>query len=401
MKKLSITILTTSFPTSANPSSGIFLARLLRHLSSYAPISVVTPAARGASPIAMESDIDIYTCRYAPDGYQTLAHQSGGIPVALKNRKWLYLLLPPFFTAMAYCLLLKSRSSDLIHAHWSINGCIAGFVGLISNKPVVTTLHGDDVTRAQKNLLDRMILWFCLLTSKKVISVNDSFRNWIVDKYPKFKSKVITIPNGIEDSFLDIGNRRIISSSPGTLKIITIGSLIPRKGVDVLIRAISLIKQEVSVSLTIAGEGHIRDSLQQLVTENDLTETVRFIGDVDPDDVPEILAAHDIFVLSSHSEGRPSVILEAMATAMPIIASNIAGSNELIKNNDTGLLFQDNNSQELAQCIEKLGTDYHLRESLGKSAKEFIVNHKLLWSDTAKKHAELYENLLSGTGKTT
>jgi len=397
MKKMAITILTTSFPTSANPSSGIFIARLARHLSSFASISVVTPAARASAPIKMEENINVYTFKYAPEYFLLLAHQSGGIPVALKNRKWLYFILPLFFISMAYCLYFKSRSSDLIHAHWSINGCIAGIVGLILNKPVVTTLHGDDVTRAKSKLLDRMILWFSLVMSTKVISVNDSFRNWIIDNYPRFKSKVMTIPNGIDNSFLDISHKRIYSPSNAGIKIITIGSLIPRKGIDVIIRAIGLLKNQQPVSLTIAGEGHAKKLLQTLVDENDLTEMVHFVGDVNPSEIPELLANHDIFVLASHSEGRPSVILEAMATGIPIIASNISGTNELIRDNETGKLFPDNDFHALAQCIEQIGPDYELKKKLGTNATDFIVSNKLLWSDTARRHAELYEMLVSGS----
>ena len=153
------------------------------------------------------------------------------------------------------------------------------------------------------------------------------------------------------------------------MKIITIGSLIPRKGIDVLLNAFTMLKDQENVCLTIAGEGQIRESLQKLAIDNGLENTVQFVGDIKPDDIPEMLVSHDVFVLSSHSEGRPSVILEAMATGMPIIASNITGNNELIKNNETGLLFQDNNSQELA-TVRQFFWEKAV-EFLGKAGKSF------------------------------
>jgi len=353
-------------------------------------LSVVTPHAKNTFALAPNNQTKIVTFKYLPERFSVLAHQPGGIPVALRKNKWLYLALPMFFISLAMTLLLKCRKTDVFHANWAINGAVSGLIAKLLHTKAVTTLHGDDVNRAKASLMEEFILWVCLRVNDRVISVNDEFRDWIVNRFPKFAHKVITIPNGVDNNFIAVSNSRHYDRCK---KVITVASLIPRKGIDTIIKALADPDIPPNLELTIVGDGYLHDELVQLAAACGVERRIHFKKIVDPRDIPALLADNDVFVLASHSEGRPSVILEAMATAMPIIATDIAGTRELIQSNLTGLLIPDNDDKQLAACLQKMTNDKLLRQTLGKNASQFILQNKLTWSHTTQRHVELYQAL--------
>jgi len=390
MAKLRVTIITTSFPVQSNPSSGIFVFRLAQELSHYMAVTIVTPQAKDTVPLTPNRETKIVEFKYLPKRFSVLAHQPGGIPVALRNNKLLYFALPLFFASLGITLLFRCRRTDVLHANWAVNGIVSGLIAKLLRVKSITTLHGDDVNRAKTSLMDKIILLTCLRINDSVISVNDEFRHWIANKYPKYLHKVITVPNGVSDEFIAVSNSRTYERCSN---IVTIASLIPRKGIDTIIKAIAAPDMKQKFQLTVIGDGYLLGDLKQFAATNGVAERVIFRKSIDPQDIPNVLADNDVFVLASHSEGRPSVILEAMATAMPVIATDIAGTNELIQSGKTGLLFPDHDGKRLAECLQKLAIDKELRESLGKNACQFILQNKLTWSHTAQRHAELYQSL--------
>ena len=114
-----------------------------------------------------------------------------------------------------------------------------------------------------------------------------------------------------------------------------------------------------------------------------------------PDRIQEILARHDAFVLCSYSEGRSNALLEAMATAMPIIATDIPGTNELIDNDRNGILIPCDDHEALGNAILRIRDNPDLRESLGQSALQTLSDLDLTWDRAAKEYLSLYMNLIN------
>jgi glycosyltransferase involved in cell wall biosynthesis len=110
-----------------------------------------------------------------------------------------------------------------------------------------------------------------------------------------------------------------------------------------------------------------------------------------PENVPEKLQQADIFILASHSEGRPNVLLEAMAAGLPVIASDIRGVKELIKHEHTGLLFRDGEMQNLAELIQLLVVNRELQYKLGQAGRKLILDGELTWAKCAEKYSEIYK----------
>lgn len=388
-----VTLVTTSFPVGARSVSGIFVAHLAHELSKFVELTVVTPADTASAGRFRRQSVTVVTCRYAPKRWQYLAHAPGGIPVALKNNRWLYLWLPGMLLSLFTSSAREALSSSVIHANWAVCGCLAGVLGRMLGKPVVTTLRGEDVTRAGCSTIDRLLLRTCLRLSNRVVSVSQDMRNWLVENFLQYADKLVLIENGVDEAFLVVGAQRNHGNPPRAIHLITVGSLIPRKGVDQILRALAQL-EGVRPTLSVVGAGPEERALTDMAKSLGLTERVTFTGRVEPGEVTALLAEADVFVLASHSEGRPNVVLEAMAAGLPVIASDIPGVSEIVEHEHTGLLFDDGEMVQLARCIETLGADQGLQRRLGEEGRNRILSKGLTWPNCARKYVEVYRELL-------
>jgi len=118
------------------------------------------------------------------------------------------------------------------------------------------------------------------------------------------------------------------------------------------------------------GNGPLREELQQEITQRELSDSVRMLGY--RDDIPAILAACDVFVLPSYREGTPRVITEAMASGLPVIATEIAGVPEQIEDGTNGILIQPGDVTALASGLEQLVESADLRERFGSASQERV-----------------------------
>ena len=203
------------------------------------------------------------------------------------------------------------------------------------------------------------------------------------------------IPNGVDEQLLHIErDYTAIHSRP--IRLLTVSALIKRKAVSRIIEALAEVTADPLPTLTIVGDGPEYENLRSLVTRLKLDERVEFAGYADPDTIHRYLAAADIFVLASESEGRPNVILEAMASGMAIISSRIDGVIELIDDGKSGLLFEMGNAGDLAGKISQLASAPELMQQMGHAARSFIKDKGLLWPNTGLRYAELYRQCMDG-----
>lgn len=150
---------------------------------------------------------------------------------------------------------------------------------------------------------------------------------------------------------VDISYFQFIREEYESHKLLYVGNIIERKGVDLLIKALSLVKKDFT--LTIVGEGEEKNHLVEDIEKNGMTESVTFIPFLQKEEIKEIYKEHDIFILSTHEDCF--VINEAMAASMPTIASCYAdGAYDLVKDGENGFIINPYDAQELANVIEKL-----------------------------------------------
>lgn len=392
-KALQVMVLTTSYPLVGGSTSGIFVARLLEAMPGDLVISVITPAFRADATLSPREKLHVVPVRYAPKSWQRLAHEPGGLPVALHAKPWLRSFIPFLVAALTIRTLLEARSHHIIHANWAFNGCIAGIVGGLTGRPVLTSLRGEDVSRARKSWFSRTTLRLAMALSHTIVAVSTDMADWLREAFPSAAGKIIVVENGVDEAFLDafeVRRRRLPHAEP---ILVCAGSLIPRKGHGVLLRALARCTGE-PWRLQLAGEGPERAELVRLAGELGLTERIEFLGALPPDAMPAFLANADLFILPSFSEGRSNALLEAMAAGLPVVASAIDGVTELVDDGRTGRVFPAGEDQALSMALLPLLQDALARSGLGTAAHAEIRKRQLTWAGAAEKYAGLYRQLL-------
>lgn len=392
---LQVAVLTTSYPLVPGKSSGIFVARLLEAMPYDVNISVITPASR-LPPSGSPGKLRVCPVSYAPQSWQRLSHEPGGIPVALRGSPWLRCLIPLLVTALALRTWREARTHHLLHANWAFNGCVAGVAGILTGRPVLTSLRGEDVSRARNSWLARQILGLSVRLSRALVAVSTDMAKSLKEAFPSAEGKITVVENGVDPAFLATGMKRHSRPPRATLVIACAGSLIPRKGHVVLLRALARFT-EVGWTLRLAGEGCERAELERLAGELGLSDRVEFLGELPPGAMPGFLASADLFVLPSFSEGRPNALLEAMAAGLPVVASAIGGVTELVDDGRTGQLFPPGDDSALAAVLRPLLKEVPARAKLGAAAHLEIRRRQLTWAGAAEQYVALYRQLLKDT----
>ncbi len=165
---------------------------------------------------------------------------------------------------------------------------------------------------------------------------------------------------------------------------------------DYLIEAAKNIVNTNTELYMVGRDDGLKKSLLKMANELKITDFVKFIGPVNHEDVPLWVSASDILVLPSLSEGRPNVVLEALACEVPVVATDVGGIPELMINGETGYLVPAKNSLELSKKVNKLLEDENLREKMGKLGRKSIIQRGLTWEAHAKMTVDIYSELLHG-----
>jgi glycosyltransferase involved in cell wall biosynthesis len=182
------------------------------------------------------------------------------------------------------------------------------------------------------------------------------------------------IPNGVEVAKYKQGK----SQKNQKLRIVTTSALIPRNGIDILIEAVALLPSKIKWDLRIAGEGPEKKDLELRIKSHKLNKKVKLVGRVSNENIPDFLLSSDLFVRPSRKEGFGVAFLEALATGIPVIATPVGGIRDFINNQETGLLVEPNNPQQVKDAIISLIDNKKLYKKLVTKGK-LLVKHQYSW----------------------
>lgn len=271
---------------------------------------------------------------------------------------------------------IRSYGFDIVHCHGTraaIFGRLAA--GLSKRRPKIAyTIHGfhalhyvNPCKRELMLTLERLLGAF----TDAVICVSYSDMESVVKAKLIKKEKVFTVWNGVNiKSFRDIilnkqVKRKELGISVDAFLLTTICRLHPQKDFTTLLRAFKLTLEELPRSqLLVVGDGPLREDLEVQIKRLGLETKVILTGV--RRDIPEILAITDVFVLSTLWEGLPIVLLEAMASAKPVIASDVCGNREVVVNKETGILVSPGDHTAMARAILELARDPEKAKEMGK-----------------------------------
>jgi glycosyltransferase involved in cell wall biosynthesis len=176
--------------------------------------------------------------------------------------------------------------------------------------------------------------------------------------------------------------------------------LIPGKQVDLTVRAFQrLVQSGRPARLVIAGDGPCGPGLRRLVRRLGLTQKIEFLGAIPPDQVVQLMGRAHALVLASAREGRPTIVMEAMAAGVAIIAADIDGVRELIQPGRRGLLFPVGNIEALWAHMAALVDQPAVSRQMAQLARRWVTNRNLTWSSTAGQYHQAYNHLLRAREK--
>ena len=371
-------------------------------------IEVLAPHDFGCKRHEMWGGIQVSRFPYFyPLRFQRLCYGAG----ILKNIKQnpVASLQLPFFVLfeIAYALwIARKRKVDLVHAHWSIP---QGFTGLLLREvfgiPCVISLHGSDIYGLGSPLVRSLNAKVIL--GAKVCTAN-SYATAKIARDLSGREDIQIIPMGVDmEVFRQATGGEALHCGLGRegKTILYAGRLIEWKGVEYLIRALpEVIGKHPEAKLVVVGSGPYKRDLVSVTETLNLQDKVTFLNAVSQEELVRYYSIADVFVLPSivndegETEGLGVVLLEAMASGVPVIGTDVGGIPDIIRDQETGLLVQQKSPGDLAEKINRVFTDEDLRQRLSEKGHSFVMEH-FSWPVIAKSYLELFRSVLQEKGR--
>lgn len=379
-KRLLVTA--STFPRWKGDTEPRFVLDLAIHMLSLFDVTVLVPAAQGAKDYEIMDGVEVIRYHYFPiHKCETLCYP-GAIMPRIKEKKIRILLVPFLFLALYIKLIKLLKDYDIVHAHWLIpQGIIQSFF----KKAYIVTGHGGDVTSLNKGIV-RKLKKRCLKKAMKITAVSEHLKVQMQKIAPDCNPEVISM--GVDTrkfgkqyrvkNYFNQNNKKVI---------LFVGRLAEKKGVSYIIEAMKLI----DAKLIIVGDGPLREKLEKQAKSQG--EKIEFWGAKTHTELKEIYASADIFVAPSvtakdgDQEGFGLVMLEAMASGLPVVASDSGGISQLITDNVNGLLCEEKNVEHIAETINLILSDEQLASKIICNAAKSIQKYD--YSNIAKEYIRL------------
>lgn len=316
---------------------------------------------------------------------------------------------PNLLADLKAVLFLKGQISryrpHIVHTHTSKAGLVGRAAALLSGSParLVHTFHGhvlDSYFGPLKSSCFREIERFLASRTDLIVAVTDSVRQELLLRHGVGQpSQYRVIPSGgqVAAQALAPGGgsalRRELGLSGGTVAGV-VGRLCPIKGIDIFLAALPRVLDLVpEIESVLVGDGPLRRRLEKQAAALQRGGKVRFLGN--RDDVGRLLGSFDFLVLPSFKEGLPTVLLEAAAAGIPIVASRIPGVTDLFCHEVSALLFDPGSPDGLAEAMVRIARDRGLRESLALGARQAVAS-VMSPDETVAAHESIYKKLCHG-----
>jgi glycosyltransferase involved in cell wall biosynthesis len=280
---------------------------------------------------------------------------------------------------------------DIAHSHEFSMAVYGAWAAKQAGIPHVITMHGGRYY-AQR-LRRRLALRAAIAVSRRTVAVSDSLARDLSRDLRFRRSRILTIPNGVR--FVPPERTTVrdeLQLGPDDRLLVSVGNLYPVKGHQHLIDALArLVGRYPSLHLAICGRGKLADVLAARAHALLVAEHVHLLGL--RADIREILAAADVFVLPSLSEGLPLALLEAMFAGCPIVASDVGEVATALAGGDAGVLVPPGDPQALAAALDRLLSDPHRARALGASAvRRAAAEYDL--SRMIRRYTSVYQELV-------
>lgn len=388
MEALRLLTFSTLYPSAARPNHGVFVENRLRHLvaDGEATSTVVAPVPWFPSAAARFGDWAVNALvprREIRHGLPVFHPRYPVIPkLGMSVAPWLlYRAALPFLRR----LIADGPGVDAIDAHYLYpDGVAAVWLGRRLGLPVVVTARGTDVNFLPRYAVPRRLIQGAMTDAAALVGVSAALKEAMVALGAP-EGKVTVLRNGVDTRLFRPPAARAARGRP---TLLSVGHLIERKGHHLVIEAMTALPE---CELLVAGEGPERSRLTSLIAELGLGDRVRLLGARPHAEMPELYGAADVLVLASSREGWANVLLEAMACGTPVVATNIWGNPEVVRERAAGIIAE-RDAGAIGAAVRALLADPPARAATRRYAERFG------WEETTAGQLALFRSV---TGRRT
>jgi glycosyltransferase involved in cell wall biosynthesis len=349
----------TAFPRTASDPITPWLVELVRRQREAGiDASVLAPAYRGG-PRKEPSEIPVHRFRYAPSFLETLTHDQT-VPDRIRSRPAAAFLVPAYL--MGGCIAATSRGSerpDVVHVHWPMPHALIGAAmrrGAGDHTAMVCSYYSVEVNWVVRRMpwLRPFLAW--TIRSADAVTAISSSTARAVREIENRPVSIIPYAAALPETLTAVP-RAALSDPDAPLRLLFVGRLVERKGVEVLVRALARLRHLRDAELVIVGTGHLEDSIRQTAALENVSDYVHFAGFVDEERLACEYASCDIFVLPAvvdargDTEGLGVVLLEALRYERPVVASAAGGITDIVVDGVTGWLADPGDAAVLARKL--------------------------------------------------
>jgi len=295
--------------------------------------------------------------------------------------------------------LLRSQKFDIINTHFVLpTGPVGHALSRFGRIPNVLSLHGGDLYDPSKFLsphrhpIFRIAIRKLLRSADLVVGQSQN----TLDNMRRFYTpeiKGVRIPLAIQRPAADVGVRADYGFNQDDVLLVTVGRLIPRKGIDQLIATVQKLRQtHKHVHLLIIGAGPAEDALRTLAQERGIADSIHFMGFVEEAEKTRLLHMSDIYVSTSQHEGFGLVFLEGMACGLPVVCYNHGGQTDFLRDGETGYLVELNDLETFTSRCEVLIRSATLRREMSLICADVVEEYFI--ENCARKHETIFDQTI-------
>jgi len=297
--------------------------------------------------------------------------------------------------------VVRKVHATVVHGHWVIpGGAIASAAA--GGRPLVISLHGSDVFVAERYRAARIVARRALRRAQWITACSDDLRTRAIALGAP-PDRIDVVPYGVDasrfrpDAAARASTRASLGLGPDDLLLFAVGRLVRKKGFEYLVDAIAgLAKRWPRLHLVIGGSGDLEGELRARAEAAGVAGRVRLVGTINQQHVPAWLAAADVAVVPSvhddagNVDGLPNVVLEALASGTPLVATRVGGITQVARDGATALLVPERDAAALALALERLLSDPDERKRIGTAAREEMERDHG-WGRVAERFEEAYD----------
>jgi glycosyltransferase involved in cell wall biosynthesis len=401
---LVVVMVTTSYPRFPGDSVGTFMEPIAKSVAARGHrVHIVAPWHPLVRRPRIEHGLHFHFYKYAPlptlnvFGYAT----SMRADVTLKSAAYAaapLALARGWWTART---IARRYRASVMHGHWVVPGGVTAAMAA-PGLPLVISVHGSDVYVAERIAPARLAARGAFRRAGAVTACSADLAMRAI-RLGADPERTVVVPYGVDtgrfapDRAVRTERRAQFGVSASKLLVAAAGRLVSKKGFEYLIDALARVPDAV---LVLAGDGSLRDELQQRAVSAGVRERVRFLGDRTQDDVAALFSAADVIVAPSirddagNVDGLPNVVMEALASGTPLVTTSAGGIGAVVEDTVTALVVRERDVAGIASALTRIRSDAALGPRLGAAARD-LVAQRFGWDRTAEQFEAAYRAALA------